>query len=174
MRHLDLFFEAIDLPVLNGWGLTETSPVLCCRLSDAHRNVRGTVGYPIPDTEIRIVDPDSIRDVPDGTPGLVLARGPGVMQGYHRNPEETERVMLEGGWFNTGMGCCLLSVNFFILCQGDCGWRVPSGVKGSRMSGNIVLTGRLKDTIVLSSGENVEPQPIEVILHCFVFFTMRD
>ena len=69
MSHLDLFFEAIDLTVLNGWGLTETSPVLCCRLSDAHQNVRGTVGYLIPDTEIRIVDPDSTRDVPDGTPG---------------------------------------------------------------------------------------------------------
>ena len=118
MSHLDLFFEAIDLTVLNGWGLTETSPVLCCRLSDAHQNVRGTVGYPIPDTEIRIVDPDSTRDVPDGTPGLVLARGPGVMQGYYRSPEETERVMLEGGWFSTGTAVWFFASFFTLVSRG--------------------------------------------------------
>lgn len=100
--HLDLFFESIGLPVLNGWGLTETSPVLCCRLPSEDQNIRGTVGLPMPGTEIKVVDPESYKQVEDGIPGLVLARGPGVMKGYHKNPEETARVMLDDGWFSTG------------------------------------------------------------------------
>jgi len=143
--HLDLFFEAVGLPVLNGWGLTETSPVLCCRLPSEDQNIRGTVGVPVPGTEIKVVDPETFKQVDDGVAGLVLARGPGVMKGYHNNPEATSWAIDSDGWFNTG----------------DRGWRAPSGVKGSKMAGHLVLTGRLKDTIVLSSGENVEPQLIE-------------
>ena len=101
--HLDLFFEAIGMPLLNGWGLTETSPVLCCRLHEDGRNIRGSVGYPISGTEVRVVHPETLKDVEDGTSGVILARGPGVTKGYHNNPDETRRAILEDGWFNTGL-----------------------------------------------------------------------
>lgn len=146
--HLDDFYEALGLTVLNGWGLTETSPVLACRRTVL--NVRGSVGFPIPGTELRIVSPEDPHTiVPDGEQGLILARGPGVFQGgYHNDPESTENAYplgKSGGWFDTG----------------DLGWRAP---QGTSMAGCIVLAGRSKDTIILSSGENVEPQPLEDVL----------
>eukprot|EP00803_Ostreobium_quekettii_P002616 evm.model.scf_940.1 EVM.evm.TU.scf_940.1 scf_940:7095-14522(-) len=144
--NLDDFFEAIGLTVVHGYGLTETSPVLTCRRAASLQNVRGTIGVPIPGTELRVVDPQSLQNLPDGSPGLLLAKGPGVMEGYHRNEEETSKAFTDGReWLRTG----------------DIGWRAPTGVNGSLMAGHFVITGRLKDTIVLSNGENVEPQPIE-------------
>ncbi|KAL4439997.1 hypothetical protein ABPG75_002998 [Micractinium tetrahymenae] len=149
--HLDDFFEAIGLPVLNGWGLTETSPVLSCRRNQAGQNVRGSVGQPTPGTQLRLVDPETMKDVADGQRGLLLAKGPGVMAGYYNDPGATAKAFQAGdGWFDTG----------------DLGWRAPAGVAGSSMAGTIVLTGRAKDTIVLLNGENVEPQPIEDMLCC--------
>lgn len=65
-RHLDDFYEALALPVLNGWGLTETSPVLACRRNQARENVRGCVGLPIPGTAVRVVDPETLQPVPEG------------------------------------------------------------------------------------------------------------
>jgi long-chain acyl-CoA synthetase len=148
--HLDDFYECIGLPVINGYGLTETSPVLACRSTTAPApggNVRGSVGRPTPGTQLRVVDPVTYKDLPDGQQGLILARGPGVMQGYYSNEAATAAAFSAGdGWLDTG----------------DLGWKAPENVaSSSRMAGCIVLTGRAKDTIVLSSGENVEPQPIE-------------
>ena len=100
----------------------------------------------MPGTHVRVVDPVTKADVPDGEPGLVLARGPGVMQGYYKDPSATAAAFPVGdGWFDTG----------------DLGWRAPRGMPGSKMAGMLVLTGRAKDTIVLSSGKNVEPQVVE-------------
>ncbi len=65
-RHLDDFYETLALPVLNGWGLTETSPVLSCRRNATRENVRGSVGLPIPGTVVRVVDPETLRPVPEG------------------------------------------------------------------------------------------------------------
>lgn len=143
---LDDFFEMLDLPVLNGWGLTETSPVLACRRSDDEsdpaRNVRGTVGHTMPGTTLRLVDPnDAAQEVPAGEQGLVLAKGPGVMTGYYRDEEATAGAFVDG---------------FYIT--GDLGRVIPPG---NLMSGQLMLTGRAKDTIVLTGGENVSPQPIE-------------
>ncbi|GLC36919.1 hypothetical protein PLESTB_000178300 [Pleodorina starrii] len=145
--HLDDFYETLGLPVLNGWGLTETSPVLACRRAEpSGQNVRGSVGVPTPGTQLRVVDPETLEPLPEGRQGLVLARGPGVMAGYFRDEAATAKAFRAGdGWFDTG----------------DLGWVAPSGVPGSSCSGHLVLTGRAKDTIVLSSGKNVEPQPIE-------------
>ncbi|KAL3144719.1 hypothetical protein ABBQ38_001843 [Trebouxia sp. C0009 RCD-2024] len=149
--HLDEFYEILDLTVLNGWGLSETSPVLACRSYTAGQlAVRGSVGRPIPGTKLRVVDPDSFQDVPDGQQGVILAQGPGVMKGYYNDPQGTQRAFPESGWFNTG----------------DLGWRAPEGVAGSNMAGVVVLTGRAKDTIVLSSGENIEPSCIEDAVVC--------
>jgi long-chain acyl-CoA synthetase len=132
--YVDEFFAAVGITLLEGYGLTETSPVLAARTFD--RLVLGTVGLPIPGTEIRIVDEQG-RDVPQGHKGIVLCRGGQVMVGYHKRPEETAKVLSPEGWFNTG----------------DLG-RLT-------IRGELALTGRAKETIVLLGGENIEPQPIE-------------
>jgi long-chain acyl-CoA synthetase len=91
----------------------------------------------MPATEIRIVDPDSRKPLAQGQKGLVLIRGPQVMQGYYQNPEATRKAIDTEGWFDSG----------------DLGWITRQN--------DLVLTGRAKDTIVLTNGENIEPQPIE-------------
>jgi len=133
--YLENFFEIVGIQVLVGYGLTETSPVLTARRP--WRNLRGSAGQPIPQTEIRIVDPESHRPLPQGERGVIVARGPQVMQGYDHNPHGTAQVIDSEGWFNTG----------------DLGWLTPQN--------DLVITGRAKDTIVLSNGENIEPQPLE-------------
>ena len=82
------FFHAMGILILEGYGLTETSPILTCNLPEAVRF--GTVGRTIPDVEVKIADD-----------GEVLAKGPNIMKGYWDRPEETA-VALEGGWFHTG------------------------------------------------------------------------
>ena len=134
-RHIDLFFEIVNVPILVGYGLTETSPVVSARRH--WRNLRGASGQPIPHTEFKIVDPDTGIALPLGQQGLVLTRGPQVMPGYYKNPKATRKAIDSEGWFDTGDLGLLTADN------------------------NIVLTGRAKDTIVLLNGENIEPQPIE-------------
>ncbi|MCP9916927.1 AMP-binding protein [Cyanobium sp. ATX 6F1] len=136
--HVDGFFEVIGIELLVGYGLTETSPVLTCRRPWANR--RGSSGRPLPGTSIRIVDPESRAPLGWGERGLVLARGPQVMAGYFHKPEATAAAIDAEGWFDTG----------------DLGLLISDG--------SLVLTGRAKDTIVLSSGENIEPGPLEEAL----------
>jgi len=134
-KHIDDFYELIGIPLLVGYGLTETSPVTHARR--LYHNLRGSSGPAIPETETKIVDPETMEPLPDGKKGLVLIRGTQVMQGYYKKPEATAKAIDDEGWFNTG----------------DLGWITPTG--------DLVLTGRAKDTIVLSNGENIEPQPLE-------------
>jgi len=136
--HVDGFFEAIGIELLVGYGLTETSPVLTCRRRWANR--RGSAGQPLAGTSLRIVDPESGKLLALGQRGRVLARGPQVMAGYWGKPEASAAVLDSEGWFDTG----------------DLGHLLPDG--------SLVLTGRAKDTIVLSSGENIEPGPLEEAL----------
>ncbi len=133
--HLENFFEIVGISLLVGYGLTETSPVLTVRR--LHRNLRRSAGQPLAQTELRIVEPETRKMLPLGQKGLVLAAGPQIMQGYYNNPQATQKAIDPDGWFDTG----------------DLGWLTPQS--------DLILTGRAKDTIVLSNGENIEPQPIE-------------
>ncbi|CAI7822253.1 unnamed protein product [Closterium sp. NIES-54] len=143
--HVDKFFEQIGITLLNGYGLTETSPVLTVRQSS--NNALGSIGSPVPGTEIKIVDLETGAGLPAGQRGLVKARGPQVMKGYHKNPAATAMAIDKDGWFSTG----------------DLGWISPlTPVGAARNAGGLlVLDGRAKDTIVLASGENVEPAFVE-------------
>jgi long-chain acyl-CoA synthetase len=84
-------YLAAGLPVLEGYGLTETSPVLSVNYLGAGNLMIGTTGKPLHNVEIKIAED-----------GEILAKGPNVMQGYYNNPEKTAEVFTEDGWFMTG------------------------------------------------------------------------
>ena len=93
--------------------LLQTSPVLTCRRNLPGLNPRGSVGYVMPGTSLRVVDPVSLEPVQPGQQGLVLARGPGVMKGYFRDEGATAKAFRAGeGWLDTG----------------DLGWQAPGGL----------------------------------------------
>ena len=132
----DKFFNTIGLIITEGYGLTETSPILAGRTKKD--NIMFTVGPPIPEVEIKIVDKDNHnKELPNGELGIVLVKGPMVMKGYYKNEEKTGEV-IQDGWLNTG----------------DLGKKTYNGKY-------LKLMGRIKDTIVLRGGENVEPLPLE-------------
>ncbi|MCZ8130146.1 MAG: AMP-binding protein [Steroidobacteraceae bacterium] len=119
-----------------GWGLTETSPVATMCRSQADFN--GSVGLPVPSTEISIRD-DLGRELPVGEAGEICVRGPQVMRGYYNRPEETAKVMHEGGWLKTG----------------DIG-RMDA-------DGYVYIQDRKKD-MILVSGFNVYPNEVEDVI----------
>ena len=133
--YLEDFYELAGINILGGYGLTETSPITHVRRP--WHNLRGADGQAVPGTETAIVDLEKRQPVPIGTPGLVLLRGPQVMQGYYKNPEATQKAIDADGWFDSG----------------DLGQVTEWG--------DLIITGRAKDTIVLTNGENIEPTPIE-------------
>ena len=96
----DAWFKATGRPIIEGYGLSETSPVLTCNRGDIAAWT-GTIGYPLPSTDISIRDDDN-NEVPQGERGEICARGPQVMPGYWRRPEETALVMTADGFFRTG------------------------------------------------------------------------
>jgi long-chain acyl-CoA synthetase len=142
--HVDEFFNYIGIPVLEGYGMTETSPVLAVRTW--RKRIIGTVGPFWPHTEIRIVEHGTDKVLYPtrfgggrGVKGEIHARGPQVMLGYYKNPEATQKV-LRDGWMNTG--------DIGMVTFNNC----------------LKILGRSKETIVLLNGENVEPVPIEAQL----------
>ena len=132
---VDSFFAAAGILLLEGYGITEAAPVLAVR----HHNkpVPKTVGPAFPNMEFSIRDPETGKILPPGQKGVVHARGPQIMLGYYNKPEETKKVIDSEGWLDTG--------DIGLLT-----WK-----------GELTLTGRAKDTIVLLGGENIEPVPIE-------------
>lgn len=131
-----LFYDAIGVNLREGYGLTETSPVLTLRNVD-DVNFLGCCGKPFMGTEIKIVDIDTKEELGIFQKGLVYVKGYQIMREYYKDIEATRSVINDDGWFNTG----------------DIGWLTADN--------NLVLVGRLKETIVLSNGENIEPLPIE-------------
>ncbi|XP_042437292.1 probable acyl-activating enzyme 16, chloroplastic [Zingiber officinale] len=120
---------------------------LPCWPEDGLTEVLGTIGHPLQYTEMKIVDAETGEVLPDGSKGVVKVKGPQVMAGYYKNPSATNTAVDEEGWFNSG----------------DIGWIAPHHSRGRsrRCSGMVVIEGRAKDTIVLSTGENVEPSELE-------------
>jgi len=120
------FFVMLGIPVLQSYGLTETTAI--CTMDDPQHFVPGRVGPAIPGIEMTL-----------GDDGEILVRGPNIFPGYWLRPVETAKA-LAGGWFHTGD-------------QGE----VDS-------DGNWRITGRLKNLIILNSGHNIAPEPIEDLL----------
>lgn len=131
---LDKFFNSIGIKLVEGYGLTETAPICCIR--NAKRPILGTIGKIMPYCQAKVVHRNGIECKP-GEKGVLYIKGPNVMKGYYKQPELTAEVISEGEWFNTGD----LVIKTY--------------------NGEIIVKGRQKDTIVLRSGENVEPLPIE-------------
>jgi long-chain acyl-CoA synthetase len=123
-------------PILQGYGLTETSPVaICCRIGD---EFTGTIGLPVPSTDVMIAGDDG-NALALGEIGEICIKGPQVMEGYWRRPHETAEVMLPGGWLRTG----------------DVGRMDEEGF--------VWIEDRKKD-MILVSGFNVYPNEVENVV----------
>lgn len=134
---IDTFFFSAGLPIVEGYGLTETSPVISAR--SLENLTPGNVGKPLDNLQVRILNAESGDEMANGKIGVIHVKGPSVMRGYYRNAHETEKVMKDG-WFNTeDLGCI-------------------------DRRGNLVITGRIKNVIVLSNGENISPELLEETL----------
>ena len=124
-------------PIIEGYGLSETSPIATINRPDL-TEFSGTIGYPIPSTEVAIRDAEG-NDMPLGEAGEICIRGPQVMAGYWNRPDETAKAMTADGYFRSG----------------DVGVMLPDG--------QIKVVDRMKD-MVLVSGFNVYPNEVEDVL----------
>jgi len=131
------FEKKYPVKILEGYGLSETSPVASFNMAGRPRKP-GTIGYPVWGTEMRIVD-EQDRPLPDGERGEVCIRGHHVMKGYLKRPEATKEA-LRGGWFHSG----------------DIGTRSPEGY--------FTIVDRKKD-MILRGGFNVYPREVEEVLY---------
>jgi long-chain acyl-CoA synthetase len=125
--------EVTGTRIVEGYGLTEASPVVTFNPLEGRRRI-GSIGVPVPGTEVRLVDEQG-REVPVGQPGELLVQGPQVMQGYWNQPEETALV-LDDGWLRTG------------------------DVAVVDADGYYTIVDRKKD-LILVSGFNVYPNEVE-------------
>ena len=133
----DRWREVTGKSIVEGYGLSETAPVATANAADSVE-FTGTIGLPIPSTEIAILDDDA-RPVPLGQPGEIAIRGPQVMVGYWQRPEETNQVMTADGFFKSG----------------DIGFMDEKGY--------VTIVDRKKD-MVLVSGFNVYPNEVEGVV----------
>jgi long-chain acyl-CoA synthetase len=132
--YLETWLDAIGLRIVNAYGMTECAPAIAGRIIGCE--VLGTLGPPVPGTELRIVDEDG-EILPFGQEGEIQIQGPQVFPGYYEMPEENEVSFTEDGYFRTG----------------DLGMLTKTG--------ELKITGRIKDIIVLANGENIDPTKIE-------------
>jgi long-chain acyl-CoA synthetase len=132
-----LWLEKTGCPIVEGYGLSETSPSATCNPVDS-TSYSGNIGMPMPNTEIKLLDDDG-NEVPMGTPGEIAIRGPQVMAGYWQRPDETAKVMTADGFFRTG----------------------DIGTVDER--GYFKIVDRKKD-MILVSGFNVYPNEVEDVV----------
>jgi long-chain acyl-CoA synthetase len=132
-----LWLDKTGCPIVEGYGLSETSPSATCNPVDSTA-FTGTIGLPMPNTELELLDDDG-KEVPLGTPGEIAIRGPQVMAGYWQRPDETAKVMTADGFFRTG----------------------DIGVVDER--GYFKIVDRKKD-MILVSGFNVYPNEVEDVI----------
>jgi long-chain acyl-CoA synthetase len=134
------FEERFGTALLDGYGITETSTMVTMNWTRGSRPM-GSCGLPVPGLATRIVDPATLEDVPIGSEGELIVRGPNLMHGYHNKPAETATA-LRKGWYHTGD-----------LAKSD-----PNGY--------LTITGRIKE-LIIRGGQNIAPAEIEevVILH---------
>ncbi|HMC15681.1 MAG TPA: AMP-binding protein, partial [Albitalea sp.] len=132
-----LWLEKTGCPIVEGYGLSETSPSATCNPVDSTA-YSGNIGLPMPNTEIKLLDDDG-NEVPLGTPGEIAIKGPQVMAGYWQRPDETAKVMTADGFFRTG----------------------DIGVVDER--GYFKIVDRKKD-MILVSGFNVYPNEVEDVV----------
>ncbi|WP_296001558.1 long-chain fatty acid--CoA ligase [Rugamonas sp.] len=133
----DKWLKLTGIAIIEGYGLSETSPTATCNRADS-TSFSGTIGLPLPSTEIAILDDDG-RPVPPGTPGEIAIRGPQVMAGYWNRPDETAKVMTPDGYFKSG----------------------DIGVIDEH--GYVKIVDRKKD-MILVSGFNVYPNELEGVI----------
>jgi len=132
---VDHFFNAVGLRLQEAYGLTEAAPIVSVR--QYRKSRQGTIGQLlVPETEFKIIDKDD-KSLPPGYNGILHIRGVQVMKGYYKKTELTAKILSGDGWLDTG------------------------DIAMSTYDRELRITGRAKDTIVLRSGENVEPVPIE-------------
>jgi len=124
-------------PIVEGYGLSETSPVVCANRLDIEE-FTGTIGYPLPSTDISVRSADGAV-LPPGERGELCVKGPQVMAGYWQRPDETAKVMTVDGYFRTG----------------DVAVVLPDG--------QVKIVDRMKD-MVLVSGFNVYPNEVEEVI----------
>ncbi len=132
-----LWLEKTGCPIVEGYGLSETSPSASCNPVDSTA-FSGNIGLPMPNTEIKLIDDDG-NEVPVGTPGEIAIRGPQVMAGYWQRPDETAKVMTADGFFRSG----------------------DVGIVDER--GYFRIVDRKKD-MILVSGFNVYPNEVEDVV----------
>ncbi len=125
------FIDSLGIPVYEGYGLSETSPIICCNCPGRRRI--GSVGKPIPGVRVAI---DPVSGLPDGE-GEIVVRGPNVMRGYHNAPDDSARVFAGDGALRTGDLGYLDSEDF------------------------LFITGRIKEQYKLSNGKYIAPAPLE-------------
>ena len=126
--------EALGFTVLEGYGLTETSPVVT--FNPMSKRKPGSAGKPLPSAEIKIISPSDGSVLDTGEEGEIAIRGPMVMKGYYKNPSATEQALRDNYFFS-----------------GDLGYIDRDGY--------LFITGRLKEVIVLGSGKNIYPEEVE-------------
>ena len=136
-KEVSEFFNSMNINLLDGYGLTETGPVVGTSLFT--NTIPGYMKR-LDGTEIKVVDPESGRQLPPGEKGELLIRGPQLMNGYYKDDEKTRQIIDKDGFLHSG-DLARMTYN---------GW--------------FSIVGRIKDTIVLAGGENVEPVPIEQVL----------
>ncbi len=131
------FEEHFKTPLLDGYGITETSTMVTMNWLHGGRPI-GSCGLPVPGLAVRIVDPSSLEDVLLGGEGELIVRGPNLMKGYHNKPAETAAA-LRKGWYHTGD-----------LAKSDaCGY--------------LTITGRIKE-LIIRGGQNIAPAEIEEVV----------